>query len=213
MRLLTILIALTFVFPSLAVGQEHYILSRFLATKDKSRVILTWSIKQNHSCIGIGILRSTIGGEFEQIGEIQGICGSTREEQHFTFVDENPIPNTNNYYVLELGFSGKTEPPIAVEFINFENQTSKVIPNPFLLFTKIHFFNPNNEKFDLSIYDSLGKFVTSYKSNTDEFIVSLDNMQGTTKFTLNFPQNKYYYIITDQNNKKVSSGVLLTITQ
>jgi len=81
------------------------------AIKDKDRIILQWTIKKGSSCIGIGIFRSTDAINFEVIGEIKGVCGSTEFAQAYHFIDENPIKNKTNYYVLEMGFSGKTTPP------------------------------------------------------------------------------------------------------
>lgn len=210
MKIFIVLLVAYLTMPILSTGQEHYILSRFKASKDKNRVILTWSIRQNHSCIGIGVLRSIDGLNFEQIGEIQGICGSNNEEQHFTFIDDKPIANKKNYYVLELGFSGKTAPPLIVEFIDLSTQTSKVIPNPFRTHTTIHFFNQNNENHTIMIYDSQGKYVTSGKSNSDNFYIDWVGLEEADTASFNFPQNKYLYIITNESGRKISSGVLLS---
>jgi hypothetical protein len=205
--LLIILVLMTW--SEISFGQDHFILSRFQAIKDKNRVILTWSIRQNHSCQGVGILRSTDGRDFEQIGEILGLCGSPSEEQHFTYVDENPVNNKTNYYVLELGFAGKTEPPLKVDFIDLSTQTSKAIPNPFRQYTTIHFFNQNNEHHQIMLYDSQGKYVTSGKSNSDKFIIDLPGKEEIEMASFNFPQNRYFYVITNESGKKVSSGILL----
>lgn len=187
-------------------AQNHEILNRFQAIKDKDRVILLWTIKQNSSCQGIGILRSTNNRDFVQIGKIEGVCGSPSEEQHFTYVDENPVPNKTNYYVLELGFSGQTIPSLKVEFIDLSTSSSIVIPNPALYSTTIHFHNPNNEKHELFIYDLTGKYVWKGTTHSDSYHFDIMHIEDLSTASFNIPRNMYHYIIRTESGKKISSG-------
>lgn len=204
--IITFLLAISFQ----AFSQHHAILSRFQAFKDKNRVILSWTIRQGNSCVGIGILRSTDSINFKPIGEIQGICGSFDAAQNFTYIDENPAKNNTNFYVLELGFAGKTEPPLAVEFIEIGESKSKVVPNPNNGSGNIYFFNPNNENHTLLVYDSHGKHAFIKESNQDYFSFSLDSMEEIEIASFNFPESKYSYIIINQANKIISSGIILS---
>jgi len=210
MKISISIITLLFVISIQAFSQHNAILSRFQAFKDKNRVILNWTIRQGNSCVGIGIFRSTDSIHFETIGEIQGICGSFDAAQNFTFIDENPVKNKTNYYVLELGFTGKTEPPLAVEFIEIGESKSKVVPNPNNGSGTIYFFNPNNENHTLQVYDSQGKHAFIAKSNQDYFSFSLDNMEEIEIASFNFPESKYSYIIINQANKIITSGIILS---
>jgi hypothetical protein len=192
-------------------SQSHYILDNLSAIKDKNRVIINWTIKRGNSCIGIGIFRSIDSTNYELIGEIQGICGSTEFAQAFHFIDENPVKNKTNYYVLELGFSGKSEPPLKVEYIDLGITQSKVIPNPMSGSGHIFFENPNNELHKLFVFDATGKRVWDGKTNDEKFTISLSNKEETEIPSFNFTTTKYYYYITDNNGKKVSTGIFLDI--
>ncbi len=192
-------------------SQSHYILDNISAIKDKNRVIINWTIKRGNSCIGIGIFRSVDRTNYELIGEIQGICGSTEFAQAFHFIDENPVKNKTNYYVLELGFSGKTEPPLEVEYIDFGENQSKVIPNPIASYGFIYFDNPNNELHKLFIFDAIGKRVWDSKTNGDKFPISLTDLEEIEIASFNFNTTKYYYYITDNSGKKVSSGIFFDV--
>ena len=59
------------------------------------------------------------------------------------------------------------------------------------------------------LYDSQGKYVTSGKSNSDKFIIDLPGKEEIEMASFNFPQNRYFYVITNESGKKVSSGILL----
>ena len=150
-------------------SQSHYILDNLSAIKDKNRVIINWTIKRGNSCIGIGIFRSVDRTNYELIGEIQGICGSTEFAQAFHFIDENPVKNKTNYY------------------------------------------NPNNVLHRLYIFDAIGKRVWDSKTNGDKFPISLTDLEEIEIASFNFNTTKYYYYITDNSGKKVSSGIFFDV--
>lgn len=189
----------------LCFGQSHYLIKSFDAYKDKNRIILNWSIKKGNSCVGIGILRSENGRDYTKIGEIQGICGSNESETNYTFVDESP--NHANYYVLELGFSGKTDPPLYVKFISLDGKASKVIPNPAIYTAYVLFDNPNNEKHTVRFYTNDGKLIRQNITNEDKVYISLENLDDRL---LGGPfQKTYYYTIHDAQNSKISDGIFM----
>jgi hypothetical protein len=188
---------------SSAYGQSHYLLSRLEATKDRNRIILNWTIKQGGSCFGIGILRSTNNIDFEKIGEITGVCGSAETEQNFVFIDENPVKNKIHYYVLELGFSGKTAPPLEAEYFEFEKSKSFVFPNPMRSEGKIKFINTSPGKYRLYLFDMIGRFISEQSTDTDEFLVNFTT-EDTEHYSAN---NKYIYTIHNPGGQIITSGI------
>lgn len=188
-------------------GQSHYLLSRLEVTRHDNRIILTWTIKQGGSCFGIGIFRSTDNTEFEKIGEISGNCGSAEEDLAYTFIDEKPVKNKINQYVLEMGFSGKTAPPLEIEYFEFDKNSSKVIPNPITTSGKVLFINPNNTRHTLSILDLNGKILKVISTESDHFKLS-DEI-----FDIIHPvsSNQYFYLISDEKGKRVSSGHFIVL--
>lgn len=206
-----LLFTILFLLTKNGLAQSHYLLSNFYALKDNSRVILQWTIKRGSTCIGTAILRSTDNVHFEVIGEIQGICGSSDFAQSYNFTDENPVKNKTNYYILELGFSGKTEPSLPVTYFDFSGHKSKVIPNPMKELGYIYFENPNNVIHHLHIFDSHGKYVFKGKSETEYFTVSLSELESIETASFNFNTTKYYYIITDDSGVRLTSGFFLDV--
>lgn len=189
----------------LCFGQSHYLIKSFDAYKDKNRIILNWSIKKGNSCVGIGILRSENDINYTKIGEIHGICGDNESETNYTFVDESP--NHANYYVLELGASGITDPPLFVKFISLDGKASKVIPNPAIYTAYVLFDNPNNEKHTVRFYSNDGKLIRQNITNEDKVYISLENLDDRL---LGGPfQKTYYYTIHDAQNSKISDGIFM----
>jgi len=188
-------------------AQKHYLLDNFTATTDRSRVILAWTMKPGASCYGIGILRSQDGKEFTTIGTIPGICGAENEPMSFTYIDENPIPNAFNRYVLEMGFSGRTEPPLMVKYIDLRESTSKVIPNPFTEYTHIYFENVNKTPHTINIYNSVGILVKSDIISNDVYYIYIEDHH------LSLLTGIYYFQIADDTKDVVSNGSFFYINQ
>jgi hypothetical protein len=211
---ISILAALIYLMPWTISGQSHELLTSFKAEKNSNRVILNWSIKQGNTCVGINILRAADTLNFVEIGNIQGICGSTEFEQRFTFVDDKPLPNQTNYYKLELGFSGRTEPPLKIDYdyVKLENNESKVVPNPNSGFGSIIFVNPYNQNFKIHIKDSHGRPVDTYESEAE--IINFDvTHQTKNPFGYYMPANSYNYFIMDETGNIVSTGQFIVINQ
>ncbi len=202
-----------FIMPIFSIGQDHYLLNDFIAFKEGNRVILNWTIKRGSSCIGIGILRSTNNVDFELIGEIKGVCGSTEKAQSYAYVDEKPVKNANNYYVLEMGFSGKTDPPLRLQFIDVSSSNYKMIPHPFTAETSLFFSNDDFLPHKLNIYDLSGNLIGRYISNTNVFKINLTNQDHTPSsiFGYEFNGNFYVFEILNEDGKLVTKGKFLRI--
>lgn len=196
---LNILILMTCL--SSVYGQSHYLLSKLEASKDKNRIIINWTIKRGGSCFGIGILRSTNNTDFEKIGEITGVCGSAETEQNFVFIDENPVKNKIHYYVLEMGFSGKTAPPLEAEYFDFEKNKSFVFPNPMRSEGRIKFINPHSGKHLLTVFDLIGRKIWSQTTDSDEFLLVHQAID------FNPVIQKMSYTIQDPRGTIISTGI------
>lgn len=192
------------------VGQQHYLLSNFNGFKGSDRVILNWTIKRGSTCIGIGILRSTDDLNYEVIGEIRGVCGSTEFAQAYNFIDENPVRNKKNYYKLELGFSGRTEPPIVLEYFDVSGVGYKMIPNPIQTSARLFFENPNNSKHFLKIYNSAGQFCAQISSSEDFFILEKVTIDEANPVHNSNGSQLYLFEIIDEQGSVNTKGKFIT---
>lgn len=171
-------------------GQEHPILGSFLANEEEGDVILSWVIEAGSSCNGTRIYRSANNTEFEQVGEIFGICGSIDKPESYTFRDENPVKNAVNYYKLELGVQGFSQ-VVSVEVIDIESG-NQVRPNPANETTRIYFDNDLNTEHSLILYNIEGKLILSDKTNKDYFDLDVRNIdQGIHYFSIFLPGSPF----------------------
>lgn len=191
----------------MAIGgqsQNHYLLEGFKAHTDGSRVILVWTMKKGAACTGIGILRSVDGIQFEQIGIIDEVCGSFEFAKNYTFTDEAPVPDKINYYVLQLGFTGKTEPPLELNFIDFSNKTSVVVPNPGKNVV-IHFYNPDGKKYRVDILSYSGKLIYTHQTTDAKIHFDAGKLIDNQPINQTQPQ-MLIYRITDEKGSLTTSG-------
>ena len=71
----------------------------------QTSLVLEWIIESGSTCSGITIYSSLDGVNFEEVGSIEGVCGSKFNSQSYLFTDKNPAVNTINYYRLKFGNS------------------------------------------------------------------------------------------------------------
>ena len=130
--------------------------------------MLDWVIKGGNTCNGILIKRAGSDKVFEIIGEIQGVCGDNSKDEAYSFIDENPLVNQENFYQLTLGFTGYSD----------------IISIPFYQFNGYPYIKTNNNlRFDsqyigseLSIYSKSGQLI--YQNTINELLALPNSLSG-----------------------------------
>ncbi|MBC8343438.1 MAG: T9SS type A sorting domain-containing protein [Bacteroidetes bacterium] len=150
-------------------AQEN--LRNFSAEQIGSVIYLNWTLEKGFICTGTSIERSSNQGIFEQIGQIEGICGSFDEAIEFDFADSNPLPNQANYYRLRLGSRGYSD-TLTILYIHFNESAYSLSPNPVWGESKLFFTNKSNEHVILKIFDQNGKFVLEKNGNSQSFMIN-----------------------------------------
>jgi hypothetical protein len=187
-------------------AQSNYLLDYFKAFATGEKIELIWQMGKGNQCSGIGIHRSTDGFNFEKISEIPGICGSDTSAQFYSFTDESPLPGRLHHYVLELGFAGKTDPPITIYYPDFSEKSIQVIPNPLSGLGIIAFPNPDGDEHQIFLYDASGQFL--YKGHTREEYFALDVQDLNVSISGNGGMHKqvYFQIRNVSSRAQVGSG-------
>jgi hypothetical protein len=157
-------------------AQSNYLLDYFKVYVSGEKIELIWQMGKGNQCSGTGIHRSTDGSTFEKIGEIQGICGSDTSAQFYLFTDETPVPGRLHHYILELGFAGKTDPPLTIYFPDFTEKSIQVIPNPISDAGIIAFSNPDGAENQLFLYDALGQLLYTGYTREEYFAIDVNNL-------------------------------------
>lgn len=182
----------TFLLPCLLLlyttqvyGQQTGFVSFFKAVKNQNRVLLSWQITAGNTCNGIQIFRGTDSTLLVQVGEIVGVCGSVDIPVDYTFVDEQPAPNTTNYYRLQFGLQG-TSAIVAIDFVVTDDMGIHIRPHPITQNGKLFFEKTTAATHSLTIYNLHGQQVLQQTTTTNVF-----DIEG---FLL--PNGVYSYTIT-----------------
>lgn len=185
---LSVLFAMPF---SMLYGQREPILDKLEIFRLNGKVHIECIISQGFTCDGIRYYRSTDGLNYEQIGQVGGICGSPDFPVGYDFVDEEPKVNAVNYYKIEFGGFGFSD-PVPIRIIDISSKGYKVAPNPVKNFARIYFDNPNQNSNALWLYDIQGKIILSIKSLDSFFELDLSNV----------PSGLYVFQISDPKGNK-----------
>ncbi len=178
-----------------ATGQELDALSQFTLSANDGKVIIEWTIARGNTCQGVGIFRSADSIQFEQIGEISGICGSNETSISYSFVDEQPIANAINYYKLSLGFLGESQ-ILDIHVIVFDGTNFQIRPNPIRDLGQIVFKNDQNVPHDLVVYQDDGRLLFTQQGNQDFFQLDLRA----------YPAGVYRFVIRHKQSGHITSS-------
>ncbi len=158
MRRFFLTIIFFFAFAHFSLSQADSLLGHFSLQKLQSTVILNWTLRSGSTCNGIQIFRSEDSMQFVQIGDIQGVCGSSGTSVDYLFEDTAPLNDKTNYYKLQLGTNGFSK-VLAIKIIKIPPNGSTVRPNPVAEFMDVYFSNPNSLSMSFVLYDFFGQEV------------------------------------------------------
>lgn len=158
-------------------------LDYFEANEDGTSIFLKWAVSEGQTCNGITITRSPDGLFFQEIGRIEGVCGSPDAAVPYSFLDKAPLKNQLNYYKLELGTSDFSE-VISIEYNEKNEEGYQIRPNPVSDFTIIYFDNPNFDEIKLMIFDSYGRQVNEYMSKSSSIEIDVTSYSSGMFFFL-----------------------------
>jgi hypothetical protein len=131
MKIIKKILVLLFLVP-LSYGlqaQYHPILAYFNVQVEDNGIELNWSVIGGNTCNGIRIYHSNDDSVYRLVGEIPGICGSSEADISYRFKHENIQQQGLQYYKLELGFQGFSD-PISVSYYFLNASGIGLYPNP-----------------------------------------------------------------------------------
>jgi hypothetical protein len=191
------LLLLFLLVSSVLKAQESESLDAINALENNAKVYLRWTMKSGNTCNGIRIYRSLDSTNFNTIGQINGICGSSTESISYDFIDESPTLNAVNYYTIELGSLGFSK-VISVEVLDFKNGIL-VRPQPSQANVELVFKNELSDVYSIQIYNLQGKVLLEKSGNSDRFNIDLSY----------HPNGIYLYKIYNNEKGDLSTGKII----
>lgn len=154
----TILLISFFIY-SLASAQVYRI-SKFNADLLTNKVLVRWSVIAGSTCQEVIVQRSTDSINFKDIYVYPTICGLSNEESNYSWVDEQPINYSLNYYRLKIEQLEFTE----IEKVDYNSKLKQgeiaIYPNPVINTAELWFERPKNELLQMEIYSISGHYIT-----------------------------------------------------
>ncbi len=147
------------------VNAQNPALKAFTGTQVKDSVYLFFTMNGGYTCNGIGIERSADSVVFQEIGDIQGVCGDPTNDADFEFVDIAPMTGIN-YYRLDMGNWGWSQ-VIAVTFRPGRNKGVALSANP-CMHPCILYFEPQ-KTVRLLLSDNSGQVVVDASASGESF--------------------------------------------
>ncbi|HQQ11587.1 MAG TPA: hypothetical protein PK855_00400 [Bacteroidales bacterium] len=182
--------------PQVLFSQEF--IGDFRIAENDSKVLIQWVIREGNTCDGVRVYRSADGIFFEEIGRIEGVCGSPYSAVAYDFTDSVPLLNRKAFYRLELGNLGVSE-TLSILVVDFSANNYRIVPHPATAGSRIYFQNPRNQQHQLHILSALGK--TEAKLLTTDAFFELNATKPRAGLHL--------FIIKNERGFVVASGSLL----
>ena len=176
-------------------AQNEHVVLNLSATEFNGKVLLTWSVTQGNTCNGISVLHTTDTTNYDQIGTIEGICGSTAETIAYQFTDENPSVNQTNYYKLSLGGIGFSY-AVNLDVIDAGSQTYLVAPNPVSSESQLIFDNENQENVTITFFNEKGELIHEEMSSEQSIVIDREK----------FKQGVYFFVLKSDGSIESFSG-------
>lgn len=187
-------------FGFISVKAQHVNLSNFYLIPNNKEVLMYWTIDSGPTCNGITIWHSSDSINYEEIGNIGGVCGSSSSAIPYNFTDKSPLLNSVNYYKLRFGYAQFTEvKTITIKYT--ELGKLYIYPNPSINQTKIEFNNDRNKQFSLTVTNSIGNVV--YKK---EGIIESEIFLDTSSWN----NGSYYITLTDDSGDVLKEKLIIT---
>lgn len=199
-RVLILFLNVPLLFSFSSVNAQHVNLSNFHLVPNSKEVLVYWTIDSGPTCNGITIWHSSDSINYEEIGNIGGVCGSSSSATPYNFTDKSPHLNSVNYYKLRLGYTQFSEVK-AITIKYTEPGKLYVYPNPSINQTKIEFNNERNKQFSLTVTNNLGNVI--YKK--DDIIVS-EILLNTSSWN----NGSYYITLTDDTGNVLKEKLIIT---
>ena len=168
---------------------SQILVNYFNLSTHQSSIFLSFEIGAGNTCNGITIERSTDSLNFNPIYSFEGICGDPGFAVNYTWNDQNPVPNTKNYY--RLNFGGTDFSQVYSIYLDQSGNVGYLLKNNSSNGI-LQFFLTTQANDDVVLYCYNGNAELMLKSEFENNSVFLDQN--------NLSSGIYYFIIVSSQN-------------
>lgn len=153
---------------------QSYVIG-FRVQQAGNTVKVEFTIPGGITCNGMDVLRSTDSLNFDVALSIAGVCGSTSDDVFYSFTDEHPVLNSDNFYKIELkqiGFSSVLKIHVFDQTLNVS-----VFPNPSKTIAEVYFSPDYGRLADVSLFSLDGKTLFQKSAVSNNFSFSVEFLE------------------------------------
>ena len=88
---------------------QNITLDNFSISELDGKVYADITLGAGNTCNGIKLLRATDTINFQEIVNVEGVCGNSSTSTNYNLIDENPILNAINFYKVLFGIDNYSE--------------------------------------------------------------------------------------------------------
>ena len=176
--------------------QAQTYVTGFRLQQSGNTVKVEFAIPGGITCNGMNVLRSADSVNYEVAVSIAGVCGSTTDDVLYSFTDENPVLNSDNFYKIELkqvGYSSTLKIHVFDQSFN-----TSVFPNPANISAEVYFSPDYGRSADASVFSSDGKMLIQKLGVENSFSIDTE-----------FLKTGVYYIQILTNQQKRLIAILI----
>ena len=162
--------------------------SSFGAVKNGEQVDLNWSTAQEHNNDHFEVMRRGSTQSWEEIGQVEAV-GYSDERQSYSFTDYSPLNGLNQYKIVQIDQDGQSSQSetVSVEFqADDEFRWLGIGPNPATDLIKAGFVSPEDQAYELSLFDINGSKVYAQsvegRAGNNELSIDLSPLASGTYF-------------------------------
>lgn len=159
-------------------AQDVTFVSDFQLVEVQDGIFVNWQIDSGNTCQGVDVLRSSDGISFEEIGHISGVCGSLTKPVSYSFLDESPEANSNNYYQLKLNGHGFTN-ILSLYYIEIPSDGVLIYPNPTSIneTVTVKFNNLNQLNYVVEVFGADGTITSRIETSQNELGLPMNELE------------------------------------
>lgn len=163
-------------------AQDSTVLENYEVYEVNGNTQLTATIKSGVTCLGINFLRSEDSTlNFQTIGEIQGVCGSSTESIRYDYTDMNPPKNKTLYYKIQMGGLGYSN-VLSIRIIDSGEEAYLLTPNPCIDNCLIHFKNELRQSNRLRLFNKNGIQLALLETSDNFFEIDVKELPAAVYF-------------------------------
>lgn len=134
---------------------------------DNGKVVVTWKTAREINSKRFDTERSSNGTNWKVIGSVPS-AGNSQVQQAYTFIDNNPLPASARYRIVEHDINGRTEYSSILRASCSIADEIKLWPNPVNDIAWVSIYTRSNSPVLIQVYDSKGSVVLIQKANLSQ---------------------------------------------